>query len=310
MGDGRAVGAVRRARRPARLPRALVRRLVRRRRLGGGLHGDGARAGRGTARPRVGRGAPRLARASCRRPAARGRGEPRRAALRVLLPAASARTARSARSSSSRAGAQPSTAELLATMASLGRQIGQYLERCRAEKALRDSDARMRAMLDAAFDAIVVMDAEGRIVGVNRAAEQIFGYARGRAGGRTSWPRCSSRPAARAAPARRSALPAHGRGRVVGHPSSCRRCAPTAASSRSRSRSGGSSRPARRVFTGFIRDLTERRRSRARAARARPRSRRRCAAWPRWWRSGGPARACSPPSPRRSAACSAPSRPT
>jgi GAF domain-containing protein len=42
---------------------------------------------------------------------------------------------------------QPPSEELLATMTSLGVQIGHYLERCRAEERLRDSEARLRAML-------------------------------------------------------------------------------------------------------------------------------------------------------------------
>jgi len=70
---------------------------------------------------------------------------------------------------------QEADAELLATMASLGGQIGQHLERRRAEEELRASEARMRSTLEAAFDAIVTMDADGAIVNVNRAAEDMFG---------------------------------------------------------------------------------------------------------------------------------------
>jgi PAS domain S-box-containing protein len=43
------------------------------------------------------------------------------------------------------------------------------------EASLRRSDARLRAVLNAAFDAIVTMDAEGIILGVNPAAEAMFG---------------------------------------------------------------------------------------------------------------------------------------
>ena len=59
--------------------------------------------------------------------------------------------------------------ELLATMTSLGTQIGQFVERCRA-------DARRRAILNAAFDCVVTMDHHGNIVEVNEAAERTFGY--------------------------------------------------------------------------------------------------------------------------------------
>ena len=58
---------------------------------------------------------------------------------------------------------------LLATMTSLGGRIGQAVERWRSE-------ARKTAILDAAFDAIITMDAAGDIVEVNRATEKMFGY--------------------------------------------------------------------------------------------------------------------------------------
>jgi PAS domain S-box-containing protein len=71
---------------------------------------------------------------------------------------------------------RPASRVLLQTMASLGRQIGQTVERARAEQALRDSMARKSAILDAAFDCVITMDAEGRVVEVNRATERTFGY--------------------------------------------------------------------------------------------------------------------------------------
>jgi PAS domain S-box-containing protein len=66
--------------------------------------------------------------------------------------------------------------ELLATMSSLGSQIGQFVERCRAEQGVRESEARKTAILNAAFDCIITMDGSGRIVEVNAATEQTFGY--------------------------------------------------------------------------------------------------------------------------------------
>jgi PAS domain S-box-containing protein len=65
---------------------------------------------------------------------------------------------------------------LLDTMTSLGIQIGQFVERCRAEQAVRDGDARKSAILNAAFDCVVTMDHLGTIVEVNKATERTFGY--------------------------------------------------------------------------------------------------------------------------------------
>jgi PAS domain S-box-containing protein len=66
--------------------------------------------------------------------------------------------------------------DLLATMNSLGSQIGQFVERRRAEQAVRDADARKSAILNAAFDCVVTMDHRGDIVEVNAATERTFGY--------------------------------------------------------------------------------------------------------------------------------------
>ena len=65
---------------------------------------------------------------------------------------------------------------LLATMAALGSQVGQFVARRRAEEEVRASESRLRAMLEAALDAVVSMDAQGRVIGWNHAAEAIFGY--------------------------------------------------------------------------------------------------------------------------------------
>jgi PAS domain S-box-containing protein len=66
---------------------------------------------------------------------------------------------------------------LLETMTSLGGRIGQCVERWRGDDRLRESDARKSAILNAAFDCIITMDADGRVVEVNRATERTFGYA-------------------------------------------------------------------------------------------------------------------------------------
>jgi PAS domain S-box-containing protein len=67
---------------------------------------------------------------------------------------------------------------LLSTMSVIGSQIGQFLERIEAESALRESEARTRAILEAALDCVITMDAHGRILEFNPAAERTFGYRR------------------------------------------------------------------------------------------------------------------------------------
>jgi len=49
-------------------------------------------------------------------------------------------------------------------------------ERVRAEEALRESEERLRSVLQTANDAIIVADAQGRITMSNAAAEAMFGY--------------------------------------------------------------------------------------------------------------------------------------
>jgi PAS domain S-box-containing protein len=66
--------------------------------------------------------------------------------------------------------------DLMATLASLGRLAGQFVAQRRAEAAVHDSEARKRAMLDAALDAVITIDHQGRIVEVNAAVERIFGH--------------------------------------------------------------------------------------------------------------------------------------
>ena len=66
--------------------------------------------------------------------------------------------------------------DLLETMSSLGSQIGQFVERCRAQQAVLESDARKSAILNAAFDCVVTMDHRGNVVEVNEATERTFGY--------------------------------------------------------------------------------------------------------------------------------------
>jgi PAS domain S-box-containing protein len=73
---------------------------------------------------------------------------------------------------------------LLWTMRVLGSQVGQFVARRQAEEAVRASESRLRAMLEAALDAVVTMDHRGRVLGWNHAAETMFGYGAHEAVGR------------------------------------------------------------------------------------------------------------------------------
>ena len=74
--------------------------------------------------------------------------------------------------------------DLLATMSSLGSRIGDALRRHRVEHAVRLSEARLRAVMAAALDAVVIADATGRVLEFNPAACRTFGYSREDAVGR------------------------------------------------------------------------------------------------------------------------------
>ena len=61
-------------------------------------------------------------------------------------------------------------------MADIGSQIGQFIERRRAEEELRHSGDRIRAILDNVADGIVTVDERLVIRSYNPAAERLFGY--------------------------------------------------------------------------------------------------------------------------------------
>lgn len=66
--------------------------------------------------------------------------------------------------------------ELLATMQTLGSQIGHFVERGIAEKTAREREARHAGILESALDCIVTIDGGGRVLEFNAAAERTFGY--------------------------------------------------------------------------------------------------------------------------------------
>ena len=74
------------------------------------------------------------------------------------------------------AAVRPADEEILATAAALGPQIGQYIERRRADEALRESEARFRELFETAPVGYQELDSEGRFVRVNRALCELLGY--------------------------------------------------------------------------------------------------------------------------------------
>jgi PAS domain S-box-containing protein len=74
--------------------------------------------------------------------------------------------------------------ELLATLDLLGALLGQIVERRAAERGRAAATERHRATLQAALDCVVTMDAEGRVVEFNPAAESTFGFSQAEAVGR------------------------------------------------------------------------------------------------------------------------------
>jgi PAS domain S-box-containing protein len=67
-------------------------------------------------------------------------------------------------------------AALLAAMESLGSQIGQFVERSWALEAVHGREERHAAILEAALDCIITIDDRGRVLEFNPAAEETFGY--------------------------------------------------------------------------------------------------------------------------------------
>ncbi|HEX8707863.1 MAG TPA: PAS domain S-box protein [Pyrinomonadaceae bacterium] len=65
---------------------------------------------------------------------------------------------------------------LLRMMATIGSQVGQFIERKAAEEAQRESEERFRTLAETASDAIITIDEESIITYVNRAGETIFGH--------------------------------------------------------------------------------------------------------------------------------------
>jgi diguanylate cyclase (GGDEF)-like protein/PAS domain S-box-containing protein len=66
--------------------------------------------------------------------------------------------------------------DLFATVTDIGNQLGQFIERKRAERALQAALERERGVLDNVADGIISIDESGMIEFFNRAAQRLFGY--------------------------------------------------------------------------------------------------------------------------------------
>ena len=67
---------------------------------------------------------------------------------------------------------------LMPVMTLIGSQIGEYIERRRTAQALRESEERYRVVSETAQDAIFTIDEDSRILFCNPAVERMFGYTR------------------------------------------------------------------------------------------------------------------------------------
>jgi two-component system sensor histidine kinase/response regulator len=79
---------------------------------------------------------------------------------------------------------RPPDPALLQMLTALAGQVGQFLERERAEAALAASERQTRQILETAHDAFVAMDSEGLITDWNPQADAAFGWSREEALGR------------------------------------------------------------------------------------------------------------------------------
>ena len=77
---------------------------------------------------------------------------------------------------------------------------------CKMQAALRQGEVRIAKLVDAVTDGVITIDADGRIVLFNRAAERLFGVAGDRSDRQPDRALHPASPARRGAPRRRSTL--------------------------------------------------------------------------------------------------------
>ena len=134
-------------------------------------------------------------------------------------------------------------------------------ERKRAEEMVRQSEERMRSVLESALDCVVAMDHEGRIVEFNPAAEKTFRYQRSEAVGQLLADLIIPEPFRERHQRGLSHYLATGEGPVLGkriEMTAMRADGSEFLSELAITRMGSQEPP---MFTGFIRDITERQES-------------------------------------------------
>ena len=65
----------------------------------------------------------------------------------------------------------------VATLAAIGSQIGQFIRRRRAEQAVQASEKRFRALIEHAYDVVLLLNAEGTVLYASPSVERVLGYA-------------------------------------------------------------------------------------------------------------------------------------
>ncbi len=70
------------------------------------------------------------------------------------------------------------TTNVINTLEVVAQELSQYIIRMRIQETLHDREAQLSHLVEAAQDAIVMIDPEGRIIRWNKAATRIFGYTR------------------------------------------------------------------------------------------------------------------------------------
>ena len=79
---------------------------------------------------------------------------------------------------------RPLTHATLQAMASVADEIALGIDQKRADEELRDSEAKLQAIVNTAFGAIITIDVEGTVLSFNPSAERVFGYAKAEVLGR------------------------------------------------------------------------------------------------------------------------------